>query len=239
MAKNLIYQTGTINSLLQGVYLGNKTIKQVMKYGDFGLGTYDNVNGELIACDGVCYRANGEGHLEVADPHSFTPFGVVTKFVSQHREELGKFDFHSLEQHLLDLFPSRNLVYALRISGKFKQINLRSEECFRNIEGQKLADVLPKMQNMFDLQNIEGTLVGVWYPEYMSRVNVAGFHFHFVDTGRQHGGHVFGFDMEHGILDIQALHDVQINLIESTTFEQADLAGHLADEVKAVEKIRT
>ena len=238
MTKNLMYQTGTINSLLQGVYLGTKTIKQVMKYGDFGLGTYDNVNGELIACDGVCYRANGQGHLEVADNHSLTPFGVVTKFVSQHAEEVGTINFHNMEQHLMDIFPSKNIVYAIRITGKFSLVNLRSEECFRNIEGQKLADVLPKMQNMFDLTNVEGVLVGVWYPEYMSRVNVSGFHFHFVDKERKHGGHVFGFEMDSGVLDIQSMHDVQINFIESTTFEQADLAGHFGDDIQAVEKIR-
>ncbi len=235
----IIYQTGTINSLLQGVYLGNKTVQQILHYGNFGLGTYDNVNGEMIVCDGVCYRANGQGQLEVANPKSYTPFGVVTKFLSQHQEEIGNYDFHGLEQHLLSVFPSQNLVYAIRVTGKFKIVNLRSEECFRNIEGQKLADVLPKMQNMFDLQQVEGVLVGVWYPEYMSRVNVAGFHFHFVDNARQSGGHVFGFELEAGTLDIQALHDVQINLIESTAFEQADLAGFHGDSVAAVEKIRT
>ena len=43
------------------------------------------------------------------------------------------------------------------------------------------------------MENIEGTLVGIWYPDYLSQTNVPGFHFRFVDDNRTLGGHVFTF----------------------------------------------
>ncbi|MBP9742347.1 MAG: acetolactate decarboxylase [Burkholderiales bacterium] len=234
---NMIYQTGTINSLLEAVYDGDKTVAQVMQHGDFGLGTFDFIDGEFIACDGVCYRADMDGVIAIAEPAIKTPFAVVSKFNAHKRLTLSNLSFQQLEHKLEEQFNSRNIVYAIKVIAKFKQISFRSEACPTRSK-LKLSELLPKIQRSFTRDNVEGILVGVWYPKYMANINVSGFHFHFVDSQRQFGGHVFAFDLLDGEAQIQEIHSLQIDLINTTDFHNADLDQDHSDAVASVEKMR-
>ena len=51
-----IYQTSTMGALLNGVYEGDVTIRELLRHGDFGLGTFNGLDGEMLVLDGVCYR---------------------------------------------------------------------------------------------------------------------------------------------------------------------------------------
>lgn len=46
---SVIYQTSLMSALLSGVYEGNTTIADLLTHGDFGLGTFNELDGELIA----------------------------------------------------------------------------------------------------------------------------------------------------------------------------------------------
>ena len=126
MAKsNAIYQTGTITSLIQGVYDGDKSIQELMGHGDFGLGTFDAADGEMIVFDGVCYKATSDGNLSVAKPQEDSPFAVVTKFIPKLESKIANVDYKALEQLLINKFPSKNTMYAIRIYAKFKHIHIQ------------------------------------------------------------------------------------------------------------------
>ena len=45
---NVLYQTSLMSALLSGVYEGNTTIADLLTHGDFGLGTFNELDGELI-----------------------------------------------------------------------------------------------------------------------------------------------------------------------------------------------
>ena len=52
-------------------------------------------------------------------------------------------------------------------------------------EGHKpLSETIAKVQNSYTLDDIEGTIVGFWFPAYMKTINVPGFHFHFINDRR-------------------------------------------------------
>ena len=53
----------------------------------------------------------------------------------------------------------------------------------------------------FFFEDISGTLVCVYYPDYMDGINAAGWHLHFISDDRQKGGHVFDLDMISGIAE--------------------------------------
>lgn len=236
---NIIYQTGTINSLLEAVYVGDKTVLDVMQHGDFGLGTYDRVDGELIAYNGVCYHADADGKLDIVDDETKTPFAVVSKFHAHKLIDLeDQLSFPQLEQLLQKHFISPNIAYAIKVKAHFKQISLRSEAC-QTRQKAKLTELLPKLQHTFTHQNISGVLVGVWLPHYMSNINVPGFHFHFVDDEREIGGHVFAFELEAGVAEIQEIHTLNIDLINSKSFHKADLDHEQGDAISSVEKMRS
>jgi acetolactate decarboxylase len=234
---NVIYQTGTINSLLEAVYSGDKTVGDLLLHGDFGLGTYDRVDGEMIVCDGVCYHASGDGTLDIAADQLKTPFAVVSKFHPHKTLAVKDLSFTELEEHLLPYFVSPNIAYAIKVKARFRQISLRSEEC-QTQQRIRLSELLPKLQQKFTHTNVSGILVGVWYPHYMGNINVPGFHFHFIDDARTLGGHVFAFDLIDGVAEIQEIHTLNIDLINTKDFHTADLDHQDSDAIASVEKMR-
>lgn len=237
ITKQSIYQTGTINSLLQAVYDGDASMEKLSQHGDFGLGALDAIDGELIVCDGKFFRADARGQLNQLTPKTCSPFAVITKFNPEHSFEITASSFAELEQKLLPQLISANLIYAIRIKALFNHIELRSEECTCR-PYRKLVEILPELQRTFNFDNIRGTLVGVWFPNYLAQVNVPGFHFHFIDEQQQVGGHVFGLKMEHGKVEIQTLHGFELDLIQSAEFYQANLDINNGAAVAQVEQVR-
>ena len=238
MHKHYIYQTGTINSLLEAVYAGDTSMEEILRHGDFGLGALDNIDGELIIHDGVCYRADAKGVLHILDKDIHTPFAVVNKFVPEQHFDLKNVDFKELEKLVADHFVSPNLIYAIRVSGRFHHLDLRSEHCTCR-PYKRLTEILPSLQTTFVVDNISGVMVGVWFPKYMAQLNVPGFHFHFIDDSRKLGGHVFGFQLEEATVELQVLHNLQLALIRNEDFYQADLNIQNESAVATVEQVRT
>ena len=77
------YQVSTISSLLAGGYDGATTIGEMLRHGNFGLGTFNGVDGEMIVLDGQVYRATVDGRAHLVDPSELTPFAVVVPFQPQ------------------------------------------------------------------------------------------------------------------------------------------------------------
>ena len=152
--------------------------------------------------------------------------------------KLSSLNYLDLEQKILPYLPSNNLIYAIRIKGHFQHISLRSEECTTR-PFRKLVEILPALQRTFEYTNIAGQLVGVWFPTYLSQVNVPGFHFHFVDNNKSVGGHVFGLFMTEGEVEIQVLHRLELDMIASQEFYDANLDTENKEAVAQVEQVRS
>jgi len=73
-----ITQVSVMSALLIGRYDGVIPIPDLLHCGDFGIGTLDYLDGELIVLDGHAYQVNGDGVvIEVRSDRS-TPFAIVT-----------------------------------------------------------------------------------------------------------------------------------------------------------------
>ncbi len=46
--RNTLFQTSTINALLAGVYDGDISCLHLLEHGDFGIGTFDRLEGEMV-----------------------------------------------------------------------------------------------------------------------------------------------------------------------------------------------
>lgn len=235
--KATIYQTGTINSLVNAVYDGDRDIAWIKEQGDFGLGALPMMDGELIVCDGIFYRADANADLSVATDDSVLPFAVVSRFKPDQTFDLLNTDFAGTADYLANYFASKNLIYAVRIDGQFTRVHFRSEQC-QPKPYRKMNETMPELQRVYERDDIDGTLVGIWYPDYLSQVNVAGFHFHFVDKERRTGGHVFEFQLTRGQVAIQTIKSLQVDLIDNNEFAQANLQADSSDAVDQLEKQR-
>jgi len=219
-----VFQTSTLSALMEGVYDGNTTFAELKKEGDFGLGTLNGLDGEMVGFGGAFYQITSDGKAHEIPDDAVTPFAVVTFFEPDKTVAIdGPLGCGDLEKYILEQLPSDNIFYAIKIDGKFESVKTRSvpkqSEPF-----PPLAEVV-KIQSVFELENVEGTIAGYWFPDYLSAVNAAGFHFHFLTADKKTGGHVLDCRASKVKIGIDYNDDLQISLPKTENFLGADIAG--------------
>jgi acetolactate decarboxylase len=188
-APHVLFQASTIGALLDGAYDGDVTFAELAEHGDLGLGTLNGLDGEMIAVDGRFYRADVGGTIGEVDESARTPFAVLVWFSPTVDFELERRLDHPALERLLDRRqPDGAAACAVRIDGVFELIRARSvprqSPPYRPL-GEVVAD-----QHVFELRDVEGTVVGFRFPDYSRGIEVSGYHLHFVTADRARGGHV-------------------------------------------------
>lgn len=222
LERHSLFQVSTSNALVQGVFQGAVTVRDLKRNGDFGLGTFDGLDGELIMLDGVCHRATGGGVLTSPPDDARVPFAVVTHFQPELSLTTGPGSLADLAEFLDGSRPSENLFVGIRVDGRFERLSMRAA-CAAEA-GEDLLQATAH-QSEFTVVQEEGTLVGFWAPLYARAVNVPGYHFHFISEDRGLGGHLL--DMEAGPLEV-GIHiesELHIAIPETEEFLAADLSG--------------
>lgn len=218
-----LYQVSTSNALVQGVYQGCVTVGDLKNHGDFGLGTYDALDGEGLMLDGRIWQALSDGKV-VEPPDSATaPFWVCTEFEADKTETLASVkSWDDLLAQLDSLRTSDNLFVAFRIDGLFDSIHYRV--ACRSEHGVDLVTATSH-QAEFTFQDCQGTLMGFWSPSYARTFNIPGYHLHLLSADHQHGGHVLGIEATHLTVQVMNVQNVVMALPESPAFLSADLSG--------------
>ena len=234
--RHLVYQVGTIRSLLNGVYEGDLSFHELAHYGDFGLGTFDAVNGEMIALDGECFRIDADGRAHRVDPDMKSPFAVMTRFQATDAFPItDPLDFEGLKGRIAARLESRNIIHAVRVAGEFAHIDARSEH--PQPDGHRpLRETIAQVQTQLSFTDIRGTMVGFWFPQHMKAINVPGFHFHFLGEDRATGGHVFDLKLRDVKVEVMAVFDFGMHLLHTPLFAHADLATESDDATHQVEQ---
>lgn len=229
-----LFQYSVLSSLMAGVYDGEETFAQLKQKGDFGIGTFSGLNGEMLAVEGKFYQIKADGKAyEVASTQT-TPYATLTFFTPDATSELAPgMEFSALSSLETD-FPSRNVFYALRIDGTFSKLRTRSIAA-QEKPYQPLAQVA-KTQSVFDFTDVEGTMVGFWFPAYSGSIGVPGFHFHFLTKDKKAGGHVLDFTIDHATLQRATLRGMALTLPNNPEFLKGDAATVKMIDINAVEK---
>ena len=77
---NSLYVSAPVNALVTGILREDKTLKQVLEHGNFGLGTFNDLDGEMVLLGGVFYHLHANGTTHIADVDMKTPYACVTHF---------------------------------------------------------------------------------------------------------------------------------------------------------------
>jgi len=187
--RDTLYQVSTLDSLSDGNYDGFVSIADLKEKGDIGLGTFDTLDGEMVVLDGEVYKIKSSGEVEEVNDEDTTPFAAVTTFDKDMTSEIT--DVNSLAdlQAQLDKFiTNKDLFYVFRIDGEFEYVKTRSVP--QQEKPYPVLSEVTKNQAEFEYENIKGSIVAIWCPEYIGGMNVAGYHFHFLSDDRQMGGHL-------------------------------------------------
>ena len=226
-----IYQVSTSTALVQGVYQGCVTVGDVKTHGDFGLGTYDSLDGEGLMLEGEVWQALSDGSVVKPDDSATAPFWACTTFEADKTETLSAVaSWDDLLSQLDTMRNSQNLFIAFRIDGQFDEIHYRV--ACKASPGTDLVTATSH-QAEFTLTGCDGTLMGFWTPTYAKTLNVPGYHLHLLTSDRQRGGHVLGIKARNLKVQMMNVNNVAIALPESPDFLKADLS---ADPTAALSK---
>ena len=239
MNQNTMYQVSTLQALAMGYTRPIITVKELIQHGDSGLGTFENVDGEMIVADGHCYRADEKGSVQEMPPETGVSFASVTFLQLERRENLTEItDIESLKSLLTVKIEERfglNSMHIVRINGFFEEIKARAENGFHS-QHISLKDILSKTQKDFVFRELSGSLIGVYYPDYMDGINMPGWHFHLISDDKTRGGHVFDLHMTNGEAIIDKIQRLTIQLPTDPAFDTYALKEASHDEIKQVEQ---
>jgi acetolactate decarboxylase len=229
-----LFQVSTSTALVKGVYNGVVTVGQLKQHGDFGLGTFDGLDGEMLALDGRFYQIRGSGEVTEPGDDARVPFAVVTAFRAEREFAIDRAeDFAALAAHLDGMRRTANLFCAVRIDGHFARVRTRA--ACKAASGVSLVDATSR-QAEFAFTDVVGTLAGFWTPWYARSINIAGWHLHFVTADGRGGGHLLDCQGAELRVQVQELADVRIAMPETAAFLQADLSQDPSRDLDVAER---
>ncbi|SFM25692.1 acetolactate decarboxylase [Methanolobus profundi] len=229
-----IYQFSIINALLEGVYDGEISCGELKEKGDLGLGTFDNLDGEMLVLDGVIYQVKADGNIYQVEDSTTSPFAAVTFFETDIEETVNdQMDSQQMAEHIADLLPSQNIMYAVKITGDFSYMRTRSVAP-QEKPYPRLVDVT-KDQSVFEFNDTKGTIVGYWMPEYIDGINVPGYHLHFITDDRTGGGHILDYTIVSGTIEIDSTDKFYLELPTNENYLGMGLSQDTEGELEEAE----
>ena len=232
-----IYQVALLQSLTQGYYDGIIKVSELKGHGDTGIGTFEGVNGEMIVIDGKVYQALGDGTVQEAADDETVPFSNVTFFDSDVSVDLKNInDMASFKAELNKTVAEKgkNMFYVVKVSGTFEKMLVRSE-LKQEKPYRSLDKALETDQREFSYENIAGTVVGLYCPDYMGGLNAVGWHFHFISDDRTKGGHILELSFKNAKAELDITPSFDMKLSDNTDFQNMELAKNVDEAIKKVE----
>ncbi len=237
-ANDELRQWSTIDALLKGHYDGVVTLGEARSAGDFGLGTLEALDGELLIVDGRAYQIDSTGAVREPADATPLPFVAVTGFEADVVFDVpAGLDMAVLQARVEAARVSPNYVYAVRVTGAFASVKTRSVPR-QTKPYPPLAEVV-KTQSIFNFADTRGVLVGFVCPGWVRGLNVPGHHYHYLTDARDGGGHVLGLVTGEGVrVELDLTPDFAMRLPVNADFGALDLTEDRAAELHAVESDR-
>ena len=231
---SMLYMSSPINALLEGFYSDDVTIDTLRAKGDFGIGTFNNLDGELVALGGRLFQLELDGHARAVDGAMKTPFATVCQFSPMLTEEfLSPLAYGKFLEQLTAILPSANMFYAIHMEGRFREVRTRSVP--RTDNYRPLAEATDK-QKICQFTDVDGHLVGFYTPSFVPSVNVPGFHFHFIDAALSRGGHLLSCMPERLEVRLQIIYSMELTLPKTLDYLTASFTRDAKKDLEKAEK---
>lgn len=231
-AEKPVFQYSTIDALLTGLYDGDLTIQRLKSKGDFGLGTLNGLDGELIVLDGEAYHCEAGGKARIPSKDAMVPFAAVCFFQEDTTLSIGPIaSLNDLNTAILNHLPTQNIFYAIRIDADFRNVKTRAIPK-QSPPYEPLAQLVKKQ--VITSFSGKGTLVGLFSPSFVKGIGVPQFHWHFLTKDRTGGGHVLNCQMGTSQAHLDFIRTMSVQLPTSTAYDQTDLTP---DRSKALHRV--
>lgn len=231
---SMLYMSSPINALLEGFYRDDVTIATLKTKGDFGIGTFNNLDGEMIALGGRFFQLDLDGNAHAVGDDMKTPFSTVCKFQPTLTEEIaGPLSWEAFSAKLKNILPSDNMFTALHMEGRFRSVQTRSVPRTENYRPLSEATDQQKLRRF---ENVEGHLVGFFTPSFVPSVNVPGYHFHFIDRDFTAGGHLLNCEPERLAIRLQIFFSMELTLPKTLDYLTASFTRDAKKDLEKAER---
>ena len=231
-----LHVTSPVNALIEGIYQEDTRVADLLTRGDFGLGTFNHLDGEMVVLDGHVYQLKSDGKAYEVAADTCTPYACVNFFTPDSQEAFEEsLDYAGLIDLLTQMLPSANMIYAIRIEGDFDYIQTRSvprQDCYK-----PLVEVT-REQPEFEYRNISGVFNGYWTPTFMEALTVPGYHLHFLSADRTTGGHLLACQTRRFSVAIQHLSRLEVGLPVSLDYLTLEFTRDLSSDLVEAEQAR-
>jgi acetolactate decarboxylase len=228
-----LVQVSTLNALMEGDYRGSKTVKEILKDTDTGVGTYNGLDGEAIIYKGHAYVGRATGEVTEMGPDETFAFSCTTRFdESVHEAELSFDSIEDLKVKLDKYLDSHNYFFMIKMEGLF---NVRIRSCFKQDEPYEPLYKVATDQREFEYNDIEGSVVGIFSPNYVEGMNLPGWHIHFLSRDFKKGGHILKITGNRIKIKVNKLQAWKVLMPEDPNFSQWNLKEDLKAKTEAVE----
>jgi acetolactate decarboxylase len=229
-----LYLCAPVNALVEGLYEENIPLSEVKRHGDFGLGTFDDLDGEMVMLGGDIYQITADGEARKVSDELHTPFAVVTFFEPTFSASFDEaMAYETFLKRLEALLPSPNLFYAVRVTGRFGRVRARSVPKQHNY---RPLDEAAHEQHVFGFDGVEGCLAGFFTPAFMASLNVPGLHLHFLTSDRKRGGHLLSCRTEGVTVEVQVIHALELSLPMTHDYLTRDFTRDTTAALEEAEK---
>lgn len=221
-AGKTIHQYGMPLSLLNTVYEGDLTVGEMAQQGDIGLGTVNHLEGELVALDGVVYTIDPKGKIAKAPANLKSPYMTMIRFQPTHTAKISEVgSIQELGAVLKTKMDSENSFYAYKMKGTFPYLKMASAHKVQD-EDMPLFEYLATRE-MYTRENIKGSLVGLFTPEYLGNISIPGLHLHFLSDDLTLGGHVEDIKLDEQTVEIEEINQIRLSLPQVSKFRDKPL----------------
>lgn len=216
-AQSGLFQYSTIDALINGMYDGTISLAELSEKGNFGLGTFNSLDGEMIILDGHFYRVQYDGKIIEPDLNETkVPFAAITNFNVSQTFDIADVDYAGFKKVIDEKLNTENHFFAVKITGKFKFVKARSVP--KQTKPYKTLTEVVKEQSVFEFMNTTGTLIGFRCPEFVNGINVPGFHMHFLQSGKIGGGHLLEIQIESAKVELDEITDFNLMVPDTEVF---------------------
>lgn len=182
-------QSGTYTALAGGDYTGRAPITQASEGRTLGLGTFGDLDGELVLVGGTVFQVGTDGRPVPAAPTRTTPFLEAIRFAPDASVPVAPGTRCADLGKAVDAAAGGDTgMVAVRVRGTFTDLVTRSVPA-QQPPYRPLAEVIAE-QVVFPLGERRAVLVGFRTGPDLAGSGAPGLHLHGLTVDRSAGGHV-------------------------------------------------
>lgn len=203
-SRDILFQASSFQSFAPGEYAGYLTFSELAKHGDFGIGTVNGLDGEMIALNGKFYQIPFDGNPKQISPSTLTPYATVTFFDVDQTFHVNEVTYTQLAEYINQSLPSTDAIYAIKVTGNFDYAKTRSVPN-QTQPYPELTEVIAH-QSIFNLTDVSATAAGFYFPDSMNGVDAVGYHLHLLTFDLLAGGHLLDCTIKDATVEIDYIH---------------------------------